>query len=212
MQKKLGIFSLIFLLSFAQNNCGQTENRESSFNWKTLKAVAEAYYNNPSTENAHKFYLALPRQFIPVTKYREDGFEPIVDFILEESNLIKLEKQIYASNRNAVKVAFLLFNLADGTSGEILELILGDLIPINPKLYLEELKAHKNTYFVKNIGPPLQNFGWIDSNEELENRIILRIKALESVKDKELIEIRDESSIYFRDMALFLAFNQEISI
>ena len=117
-----------------------------------------------------------------------------------------IEKHIHAGDRNAVKAGFRLFNISDGWYSHRLDMALGDLIRINTKLFLEELKSHRNITFVIRRGPPVYPSGdeYVDNFEAQKSEIKLRIKALESIKDKDLIEIRDECIKDLKESLKFL--------
>jgi hypothetical protein len=115
--------------------------------------------------------------------------------------LIVLERQVLKADRNAVKVAVRLWTIADGAFAEYLDSILGDLIRMDPKMFLEEIKE-----FPWPEDYPIDFMEWLsrgyvlcngrifngesvsDERRELE----LRIKALETVKDVNLAGFRDE--------------------
>ncbi len=103
-----------------------------------------------------------------------------------------LERQVLSKDRVAVKLAFRLRSIADGGFSEDLSIVLGTLIRIDPKLFLEELRNAKPQ--VQRLGPLLANEGavYVDRMRAqcLENQ--LRIESLESVKDPSLDNIRNK--------------------
>jgi len=179
----LSLGAAVFLLS------GQ--EREAKIDWERIKEAGEAYFACPSSENALKLYLSLPEE--DIGNRRSEGSK-VRRFISDDKNLNILEKRIHESDRNAVKAAFRLFNISDGWFSHRLDWALGDLIRINTKLFLEELKNHRNITFVIRRGPPVYPVGdeYVDRFEARKSETKLRIKALESIKDKDLTEIRDE--------------------
>lgn len=178
----LGLYVIICLLN-------AEEQKDIKIDWERLKEASTAYFDYPSSENAYKFYLSLPEEDI-VIKRSEGG--SVKDFIVD--NFGMLITQIYASDRNAVKVAFRLYNISDGYFTTMIDMTLGDLIRINARLLLEELVKHKKIKYIESCGPSVDIMGeeYVDRFKAQELEIRLRIKALESVQDKELREIRDE--------------------
>ena len=191
----LSLGAAVFLLS------GQ--EKEAKVDWERIKEAGEAYFACPSSENALKLYLSLPEE--DIINYGDEGSK-VIRFISDDKNLNILEKHIHESDRNAVKAAFRLFNISDGWFAHRLDKALGDLIRINTKLSLEELKNHRNITFVIRRGPPVYPLGdeYVDRFEARKSEIKLRIKALESIKDKDLIEIRDECIENLKKLLKFL--------
>jgi len=179
----LGLGAAIFLL--------YGQERETKVDWEKIKGAGDAYFACPSSENALKLYLSLPEE--DIINYGDEGIK-IIEFISDHKNLNILEKHIHAGDRNAVKAAFRLFNISDGCFALSLDKALGDLIRINTKLFLEELKNHRDIVYIIRRGPPVYPVGdeYVDRFEARKSEINLRIKAFESIKDKDLIEIRDE--------------------
>ncbi len=196
----LSLGAAVFLLS------GQ--EREAKIDWERIKEAGEAYFACPSSENALKLYLSLPEE--DIGKRRSEGIKlKVIEFISDDKNLNILEKRIHESDRNAVKAAFRLFNISDGWFAHRLNKALGDLIRINTKLFLEELKNHRNIAFVIRRGPPVYPVGdeYVDCDEARKSEIKLRIKAFESIEDKDLIEIRDECIKRLKEPLKFLRSN-----
>lgn len=191
----LGLGAAIFLL--------YGQEREAKIDWERIKRAGETYFACPSSENALKLYLSLPEE--DIINYGDEGIK-IIEFISDNKNLDILEKHILESDRNAVKAAFRLFNISDGWFAHRLDKALGDLIRINTKLFLEELKNHRNITFVIRRGPPVYPLGdeYVDRFEARKSEIKLRIKALESIEDKDLIEIRDECIKKLKEPLKFL--------
>lgn len=172
------LYEIVFLLN-AQNQ------NDEKIDWEKIKEVATAYFNYPSSENALKFYLTLPERG-PVLR------GDVVDFIFKYENFRMLEKQVYASDPNAVKVAFRIINISDGYYTEITETALGNLIRINPRLFLQELNSHKNIRPIEDSAVTMVGEIFADRFKAQKLEIELRIRALETVKNDNLIEIRDQ--------------------
>jgi hypothetical protein len=155
--------------------------------WKGIEAAWTAYYNSPSEAGAEKLLSLLSADAkILDTK---DGFL-IINSIFDHLGI--LEGEIYSGRPNAIKLGFRLYAVSYGTFEVALNKITGNLIAFNPRLFLEELSAHRGllpslepilTGFLKDMPDDL-------AAQELEKK--LRIKSLESVDEKSLKTLRNE--------------------
>jgi hypothetical protein len=161
--------------------------------WATSLKTAEAYFNYPSTENALRFYNNLPASNVEVAEIKDTkNFLDLIDYL--DNNLPILSHEMKISDRNAVKVAFRLMNISDGTLAESLDAALGDLIRINPRMFLEELLSCPNRNHIKEIGYPVTSGGlyYVGQWPQVEKyELEMRVKALGTVKDPDLLGIRD---------------------
>lgn len=148
--------------------------------------VWEDFIANPNSDNALKVYSMLPDG-----KDREIRLQVEVRPLIS-NNLNILESQIFSGNRNALKVAFRLFTIADKELEEELGKILGNLIRYNAKNLLEELKNHRDLVpYLSLIACSFQFTLRGDINgQELEKKA--RLKALEYVDRDDLKEIKKE--------------------
>lgn len=155
--------------------------------WTKLLKAWEEYVNYPSSENAKKVSRLLPDSGHVEYSHAE---EIAIDTIFSAFPI--LERQIYYSDREAVNLAFHLISISDGEVGETLDIILGALIRINARLFLQELLL--NRPLVPELDGLVGNFGPIytltDEAYRLETN--LRIEVLKKVKDSKLRKIRDE--------------------
>jgi len=175
-----GVNSLLLILLFSISCNGQTTK------WMEIDEAFQNYTSNPTQDNYIIVYELLPnsrpRNDIPTDKISNSIF----------SNAIKLEEMIVSENRDAIRIGFKLFTIADGHFAESLDWTLGKLINKNPKLFLQELKKHRQ--FLYDIGDLVGNYGhdFVDKPEltlaETENRIM----SLKKIDDSELINTRDE--------------------
>jgi hypothetical protein len=168
-------------------------NQDQSISWDNSLKTAKAYFNYPSTENALRFYNNLPAFNVEVAEIKDTkNFLDLVDYL--DKNLPILSREMDISERNAVKVAFRLMNIADGTLAESLDAALGDFIRINPRMFLEELLSCPNREYIKEIGYPVTLGGlyYVGQWPQVEKyELEMRVKALGTVKDSDLLEIRD---------------------
>lgn len=164
--------------------------QSSTFDWDKLLKAWENYLNYPSSENADKVSELLPDS--GHVKYAGKHWEEVVDTIYKD--LYLLELQVYSSDRAAVRLTFKLYTIADGAFGEELGMILGALIRINSRLYLEEAQHNRNLLASMGLGLPTGSMGyWYIENDSAQClEASLRIKALKNVQDSSLINIRNE--------------------
>jgi hypothetical protein len=181
--KVLCLFGLLFLAALN----GAAQSTAATVDWKGLDEAWNAYYNAPSEDGADKMLKLLPGtvKIIDI----KDGFL-VINAIYDHLSI--LEGEIYSGNANAVRLGFRLFTISYGTLEVALNKILGNLISFYPRLFLEELAAHRELFF--NLEPVLGSFLREMANDpvarDLEKN--LRAKSLESVEDKELKALRNE--------------------
>jgi hypothetical protein len=170
-------FSLLSTSAFA----------EKANNWVMLREAWANYVNYPSSDNAKNVSRLLPTK--PHSRVDEETVNYIYD---RDGNYRILERQIISSDPAAVELAFRLYTIADGAFAEDLDVYLGELIRINPNLFLEKLKQHRN--IVVGFDGLLGNFGYVyvDKLKAHALETSLRIEALRSVNDKSLLSVRDE--------------------
>lgn len=155
--------------------------------WKALEETWNAYYIAPSEEGAQKMLSLLPGN-VKIMEIK-DGFL-VINSIYDHLGV--LEGEIYSGNPNAVKLGFRLFTISYGAFEVGLNKILGSLIAFNPRMFLEELGAHRDLF--PSLEPVLGSYLRETPDDavarELEKK--LRIKSLESVEDKPLKPLRNE--------------------
>lgn len=140
----------------------------------------EEYLEYPTPQNASK-----------VTKI---SYSPGVDAAKQVfEDLALLEVQMISGDRAAVRLGFRLLKAADGHLAQTLDIMLGRLIRISPRLFLEELKASgaEATGLANLVG----NFGepYLDREIAQAYEAKVRIAALERVQDPGLTTVRDAS-------------------
>ncbi len=145
----------------------------------------EEYSADPTSDNALKVYALLP-----------DGRDKEIRLQVEVRPLINnslsvLESQIFSGERNALKVAFRLFTIADNALKEGLARIIGNLIRFDARLFLQELKNHYELIDLSFIVCSFQFSLTGDiPGQELEKKA--RIRALEYVEDADLSDLQKE--------------------
>lgn len=176
----LGLLLLAALTANAQTG-------SPTVDWKGLEEAWNAYYANPSEAAAEKMLNLLPSN-VKIADIK-DGFL-LINSIFDHLGV--LEGEIYSGNPNSIRLGFRLFTISYGTFEIALNKIVGNLIAFNPRLFLEELTAHRNLFVT--LDPILTSFVRDNPNDpvaqDLEKK--LRIKSLESVEDKPLKSLRNE--------------------
>jgi hypothetical protein len=166
---------------------GSPQVTQVTMDWQGLDAAWNAYYLNPSEAGAEKLLQLLPGT-VKVIDIK-DGF-----LVLNSINdhLGVLEGEMYSGNPNAIRLGFRLLTISYGAYEIALNRIIGNLIGFNPRLFLEELAAHRSLF--QTLDPLVASFVRDMANDpaaqELEKK--MRIKSLESVEDKTLKSLRNE--------------------
>jgi hypothetical protein len=164
--------------------------QEQDINWERVEIAARTYFEYPSSENARLLYQVLPEQ--PLRgDVNPDHFYRLFNFMSEKFDV--LERQVSVGDREAVKLGFRLYNFYDGLHVMHLDRIMADLVRSHPQLYLEELKSSPNAQRIKELGYPLSDSSFDSEGkwEALRYELEMRVKALESVTDNALIDLRD---------------------
>ncbi|MCU0288208.1 MAG: hypothetical protein MUF15_17655 [Acidobacteria bacterium] len=122
------------------------------------------------------------------------------DKILSKFNI--LESQIYGGERNALKVAFRLFNVADGEMNNALVKLIGYLLRYDTKAFLEELLIHEALVpnEVQLVCSFQLSFPEDKAQQELERNI--RLKSLGYIEDKELKDIKKKCIKILKDLKI----------
>jgi hypothetical protein len=162
---------------------------ERSVQWKLFSASLRAYFEYPTPKNAKNAYQYLPASGHVTMKGLEIEREALELFY---TNSRILERQVISGDAESVRLAFRLFSITDSAYTEELDILLGKLIRINPKLFLRELVANQD--LIGTLEGLLGNEGeeYVDRLKAqcLENR--LRQKALQSVTNPSLRRKRDD--------------------
>lgn len=206
------LISILPLLGTAQNAALPQKNSDIPAQaeaqkkfWSDAYKAAEAYFAQPSPENAEKFFMALPDKQLP--HLDADGELRLINFVFDNDGIGKarnfsiLIKSMEKGEPEAVDLGFRLINISDGLAGEGLCYFLGRIVDKYPRLFLQKLLVHQSKTepsvleLLDSILHPVA--WWEQQNDEagypelLKKRLDIRIKALESVNDNDLKEIRD---------------------
>jgi len=186
MTRQLALLCMFGMLIMSAA-AGYAQTGSPAVDWKGLEETWSAYYTAPSEAGAEKMLNLLPgNQKIMDIK---DGFL-VINSIFDHLGV--LEGEIYSGNPNAIKLGFRMFSISYGTFELALNKVVGNLIAFNPKLFLEELAAHRDLFPSLDpiLGSYLRDTPADPVAQELENK--LRVKSLESVVDKPLKSLRNE--------------------
>jgi hypothetical protein len=154
--------------------------------WVDFENAWGNYLSKPTHDNAEKVYNLLPDKVMG-GDYPDGGQTGRIFFKIDQ-----LDKLVQQENRDALRLAFKLFTIADGEYAEGLQIEIGKLININPKLFLQELKSHRR--LIISLDGLVGNLGqdYVDEFERQTKEKEKRIKSLNKVSDKDLNAIRDE--------------------
>lgn len=154
--------------------------------WADFEKAWNNYLSNSTHENSVKAYNLLPDKVMG-DDYPEGGQTGRIF-----SNIEQLDKLVQRGDKDALRLAFKLFTIADGEYAEGLQIEIGKLININPSLFLQELKNHR--HLIVSLDGLVGNLGqdYVDELELEKIEIEKRIKSLKLITDKDLIIIRDE--------------------
>lgn len=172
--------------------------------WANAYQAAEVYFIQPSPENAKMFFMAMPDRRLPSLDFR--GYVRLGDFIFGSNFAILEKNMVEVGEPYAVDIGFRLINISDAHSAEVLINTLGEILPKHPRLFLQKLLANEGktqpTVFERLNDIVIPGIDWEgmpeDEKDQLKYRELMNaklaasIKALESVDDPSLREIRDK--------------------
>lgn len=156
-----------------------------SLNMTNLGKAWEEFTMKPGPETAVKVYELLPDG----EKAQEVELQTEVRVLIFQK-LHKLESRIYAGDREALKVAFRLFTIADVEMQKSLIKIIGYMLRFNARLFLEELAAHET--LVPDMELLVCSFRLSAPDDTTQQKLEknIRLKALGYIEDKNLKSIK----------------------
>jgi hypothetical protein len=186
MNQRITVFCLFGLFLLAALNAN-AQTAAAAVDWKGLDEAWTAYYTAPGEDGADKMVKFLPGM-VKIIDIK-DGFV-VINAIYDHLSI--LEGEIYSGSPNAIKLGFRLFTISYGTLEVALNKIIGNLISFYPRLFLEELAAHRELFTTLDpvLGSFLRDMANDPASQDLEKN--LRVKSLESVEDKGLRNLRNE--------------------
>jgi len=198
------ILGILCLLSLSVLSGAQINNEREIVDWDSLEKAWINFERFPSEKMLEHVYNILPdKQFVNQTRGYVKISGKVMNLIWKD-NLYLLKKEIYSSNRNAVKVALRLLILSDGVYTQSLTSILGNLIRINPQLLIEELDSHKQIISDKILSSILMNFGpyYVDILERYILEIRRRMDSIKKVNGNNKL-VEKCLTIYYEREQLF---------
>lgn len=184
------VIGLVFLLS-AQSAFSQSvaAPRPDHFDWGRVSSAFRNYVDDPSGANADAVRALLPSGRAAAT-----GVAPPYDTLMDW--LAMLEHQVRARDRAATQLAFALDHtpaMGSGEASESLDMMLGELLRTDPRLFLSALKAEEGRTGVRSpLGGLVGNLGpeFVDRSQAQCGELRRRIQSVQGVGDGALAEVK----------------------
>jgi hypothetical protein len=185
---------MAIILGFLLSIQGWAQTSISQPDWDNILKAGQTYFDDPTSANALELYKALPKEKVRAVRDKQK-FRDVFYFF--DAHLGVLERQVLLADRNSVRVAVRLWTIADGAFSEVLNEMLGDLIQVDPKMFIEEIREFP---WPKDYGDFDEWLGQgnilcaagIEASEEVRRKKLeSRITALETVADSRLAKVRD---------------------
>ena len=175
-----------FLLLFAAPSLAfaQGESRHSA-DWGRWARAFSTYAAKPSASNAD----ALREALAPSARNDTLGVPPSYDSL--SAWLTVLDRRVKSRDTVAVGLAFAIEPwLGSGEVSEALEIMLGQLIRIDPRLFLTALRTQAQLQ--SNVSIPGANLGpdFVDRMQAECRELRTRIRSLETVNDSALAVVK----------------------
>lgn len=201
--RRFGVVAILVVLTqcllLPSGQQGPEKQKEgSSVNWDLVKQAMDAYESSPSKETARCLLAVIPEE----RAVSQIGNRKAV--VIALINSIPIEKAIISGDALLAETAFrLLGYMQGGVVDEELRIMLGRFLTKRPEAFLRLLKNYHDLFATERDYPIdmteiLEIVPDITSKEESrlrkreETRLFTeRIKALESVEDPELTDLRD---------------------
>lgn len=190
----------LFLLVLVQQNLMAFEQQKVVLDWDRLKAAVMKFDSHPNEINAKKILNLIPEK-IPAEEMGDS--ERALTYIIDESP--KFLKGVKTGYDYLAEAAFrLYFIVLPGDALEELHISLSCMLVKKPRLYLQLLKNYAPqfpsyleypldmTEILEIVPDIITEEDWKKRNIEELKLYEARLKALQSVTDKELLEIRDK--------------------
>ena len=177
---RLPFLSLLLLLASPSVAFGQHESPNRA-DWGEWARTFSAYAEHPSAGNAE----AVEKAFLPSARRDSLTTPPSLDSVYAWLDV--LARRIKARDSVAVQLAFVIEpSMGSGDLSETLDIMLGQLIRIAPRLFLSELQAQEQRQ--GRVSVPGGNLGeeYVDRMQAQCRELHLRIRAIRSVSDASL--------------------------
>ncbi len=187
------ICSTILMMSLCSRGYGQSAlicTDRSAINWNEIRKAFVAFVNDPSPPKGSSLVGALPGD--PARDTSEPGERlKTVNLIVNPIGDSRFRAIALEGNKYAVEAVFRLLNITDGAHAEMLLMLLGDIVRLHPKLFLEVLYRYKDMETFRFAGYPVKMNKFNMGSPARRHELWSRIEALESVKEEYLQELRD---------------------
>lgn len=184
------VIGLALLLSapqaFAQSGAVP---RPDHFDWGRVSSAFRTYVDDPSGANADAI-----RALLPTGRAAATGVAPSYDTLMDWLGM--LEYQVRARDRAATQLAFALDHtpaMGSGEASEALDMMLGELLRTDPRLFLTALKAEEARTGVRSpLGSLVGNLGpeFVDRFQAQCGELRRRIQSVQGVADGALAEVK----------------------
>jgi len=184
------ILSIYSLEIIAISREGQVKEK---LTLEEAEEIIDIFLNNPTAEN----FQIIKETIYPILSKDDQENMSLVNKLLfycviEKERSWIIEYEIFTGNRFMALFARRLLDFSDGASTKALLEIFGELIRVNPELFLTIFKEDINKPFLEwAVTCSVFTFG-TETYEKYERyNLIKRIEALKSVTDPELRRVRD---------------------
>ena len=179
------ILLFTFLLSFSVS--------ANEIDWLQVKKIYKNYVASPTDNNAKRVLELLPENY---TKLESKEFSEASEYIYNYAQYQVLEKQVISGHHYSARIAFRLRAIAGGGFLEELYITLGELIRVNPEVFLSELLLAKPA--VSQMDNFL-NLGekFVDREKASCNEVKLRKESLNKVINPKYNKIKSKILFHF---------------
>jgi cytochrome c5 len=186
--------SIGFAIALALGSAACTRNSPPAatgqVDWTRLGQSFAAYVANPSAANANAVSALVPP--VPHVAHATSPASSAASRTIDDG-LSVLQRQVEACDQSAVRLAFDLGAITDGEAAEGIDIMLGKLIPIDPRLFLSALQAREQRVgepiplgsLVGNLGPD-----FVDEFQKSCVELRLRASSLQQVNDHALDAVK----------------------
>jgi hypothetical protein len=160
--------------------------------WCKIRTSFKAFVDDPSPANGRIFVDALPKR--PSRNPNEIEFKErlkTLDLIVNPIGHSAFRKITIDGNRYAFEAVFRLLNISDAAYSEMLLSLLGEIVRIHPRKFLDVLYEYRDMEAFVADGFPVTWTKYDPRSKEEENELRMRIEALDSVSDEKYREVRD---------------------
>ncbi|NLH75538.1 MAG: hypothetical protein GX465_00680 [Acidobacteria bacterium] len=186
----LSLFSLLIFFLFYGPLLAS--HQETGIDWNKVQEAFKSYINDPSIIHGHELVRVLPttRHVLGEMEAAYKDRLATLSLIFAADCFSQFIERVRGGDRYAIEAAFRIFNFTDGGASEEIMIILGDSLRENPLDFLIVAKKHKKLSNSEDyLAPAIMTRYEVGSDLET-SELRLRLKALESVDEPGLFEVR----------------------